>query len=118
LPKVFLVDDDVTTARLISSLLKLEGVECQPICDPDQVVSLLKSERPDALIVDVYLGARSGLELVKTIRERVSPRPMIIMYSALDHARECLSAGADAFLLKPFTATELLDLLKAYPQTQ
>jgi two-component system phosphate regulon response regulator PhoB len=107
-PKLLIVDDDPMTCRLIKIQLELESYVCATLSDPDCILQTLANESPDLVLVDFHLGSQGGLDLLQIVRnsEEYSHLPMILM-SATDYRRECMAAGADGFVLKPFTLEQL-----------
>ncbi len=80
---------------------------------PGDILDNIREARPDILLLDVYLGDRNGVDLVHEIRQEADLHNIrIIMVSGLDKTEECLAAGADKFLLKPYMPNELFELLR------
>ena len=113
--KVLLADDDFTMVSLLKTLLNLEGYQVMTLLDkPGDILANIRASNPDVLLLDVYLGDRNGMDLVRRIRKDEELKKIrIIMVSGLDKTEECLAAGADKFLLKPYMPNELFDLLRA-----
>jgi CheY-like chemotaxis protein len=112
--KVMLVEDDATMRSLLKTLLELEGY--QVISNSggksEHILTMLDAEQPDYLIMDIYLRKINGIELLGQIRQKTDPTKLrIMMTSGMDMKDQCLSAGADAFLLKPYMPDELLKWL-------
>jgi CheY-like chemotaxis protein len=112
--KVLLADDDFTMVALLKTLLGLEGYEVATVLDKTgDILSNIRSERPDVLLIDIFLGDQNGMDIVRRIREMPDMKDLkIIMVSGIERSRECLAAGADAFLLKPYMSEELFKLLR------
>lgn len=115
MPKVLLADDDFTMVTLLKTLLGMEGYQVATLLDQNgDLIENVRRERPDILLVDVYLGDRNGLDIVRQIRAEPDLRDLkIIMASGIDKTEECRAAGANAFLLKPYMPDDLFDLLRA-----
>ncbi len=113
--KVLLADDDFTMVSLLKTLLNLEGYQVVTLLDkPGEILNNVREAKPDVLLLDVYLGDRNGMDLVRQIRKDKDLKSIrIIMVSGLDKTEECMAAGADKFLLKPYMPNELFDLLRA-----
>lgn len=113
--KVLVVDDDQTMTQLLSTLLGMEGYQVATIQDWARVLDTVQHERPDIVIMDRFLPQSDGIELVKGIRSDPSTTSMkILMTSGMDTEELCLQAGADAFLLKPYSPDQLLEILQTY----
>ena len=114
--KVMLIEDDRTMLSLLSTLLQMEGFEVKTPVD-DQMKSLLDAfhkERPNIALVDVNLriGSGSGLDLLRKIRKDPDIKDIrILMSSGLNVKHECMKAGADGFILKPYMPDDLIKLI-------
>jgi DNA-binding response OmpR family regulator len=114
--KVMLIDDDPTMVSLLAMVLNLEGymVKTPTNQHMDYLLSDIVKERPQLALVDVNLQLGSGLDLVRDIRQE--PELMgtrILMYSGLNLRDECIKAGADGFIQKPFMPDDLIKLIHA-----
>jgi DNA-binding response OmpR family regulator len=110
-----LIEDDQTTVSLLTTLLNLEGfmVTAPGNGHMDDYFNALLEEHPNVALIDVNLRIGSGLELLRKVRsapEMVDTR--ILMISGLNVKEECLKAGADGFILKPFMPEELIKLIR------
>lgn len=113
MPKILLAEDDSTMVSLLTTLLKMEGYDVISLDLNADVSAAVQREQPDALLMDVHLGKQSGMEIVQNIRrEPANSSVNIVMTSGLNVKDECLSRGANHFLLKPFMPDDLLNLLK------
>ena len=112
--KVLLADDDFTMVSLLKTLLNMEGYQVATLLDkPGDIMDNIRTIKPDILLLDVYLGERNGLDLVHQIRQDPDLENIrIVMVSGIDKTEECLAAGADRFLLKPYMPNELFDVLR------
>ncbi len=110
---VLVVEDDVATRRLLQICLEMEGYECTTLPDSEQVLEVIAATSPALVLVDYYLGNLSGLDLLTTVRrhEEYQSLPFIVM-SATDHQLECELAGADGFIIKPFSLRVLLATIR------
>jgi DNA-binding response OmpR family regulator len=113
--RVLLADDDRTMVTLLKTLLGMEGYEVVTLLDMDgDLLDNIRSSKPDILIIDIYLGKKNGLDIVRQIRNAPDLKDVrIIMVSGIDKTDECLAAGANNFLQKPYMPNELFDLLRA-----
>ena len=111
--KILLADDDLSMVALLKTLLTLEGYQVETLLDKSgDILENIRQANPDVLLIDIFLGDRNGLEIVRLIRQMPDlKRLMIIMASGVDKTEDCLTAGADAFLLKPYMPKELFDIL-------
>lgn len=113
MPKILIVDDDRTTAKLLVTLFELEGFEVDSDARPDSVHDSVRALQPDACIIDCHLADRDGVALLRELRADPDlSRVAIVMTSGLDRGKECLREGANAFVLKPFSPAELIDTVR------
>jgi CheY-like chemotaxis protein len=113
--KVLLADDDYTMVSLLKTLLGMEGYQVATLLDKKgDILDNIRSEKPDVLLMDIFLGDRNGLDVVRQIRTEPDLKDLrVVMVSGIDKTEECLKAGANAFLLKPYMPEELFTLLRA-----
>ena len=113
MPKILLAEDDHTMVSLLKTLLKMEGFEVIALDVNVDVPAAVLQENPDALLMDVHLGKQSGMDIVQAIRKNPAlAKVRIVMTSGLNVKEECLSRGANHFLLKPFMPDDLLKVLR------
>jgi len=114
--KVMLIEDDPTMVSLLTMLLNLEGYLLKIPTDHlmDCLLNFILKDRPQIALVDVNLLQGNGLDLLREVRQDPEiMRTRIIMYSGLDLREECIQAGADGFIQKPFMPDELIQLIHA-----
>ncbi len=105
---VMIVDDDRATVSLLSMLLEMDGFQVSQSPQPQGVVERGKVGGVDAFIIDCHLGSASGLNLVREIRGDADlASKLVVVTSGRDVAHEAEDAGADLFMLKPFSPNEL-----------
>jgi len=110
--QILLVDDEQEICALMSSMLLRAGYACQQAHTLSQGRMALHRSRFDAVVLDVHLPDGLGYDLIPEIKD-VVPHAQCITISAVDAERDrALAKGADAFLAKPFSRNEILDLLR------
>jgi len=113
MPKILLAEDDRTMVSLLKTLLKMEGFEVVALDVNADVPAAVELEKPETLLMDVHLGQQSGMDIVQAIRRNPAlANVRIVMTSGMNVKEECLSRGANHFLLKPFMPDDLLKVLK------
>jgi len=111
--KILLAEDDPTMVSLLKTLLKMEGFDVVALESDSDVPAAILREKPDVLFMDVHLGQQSGMDIVSSIRKTPELSGVrVVMTSGLNVKDECLSRGANHFLLKPFMPDDLLKVLK------
>lgn len=111
--KVLLVDDDVDLLDLTTYALRREGYTVLAAIDGVQALHRWEAETPDLVLLDINLPKLNGLEVCRRIR-RESETP-IIMLTARDEEEDVLrglQAGADDYVIKPFSARQLCARMK------
>jgi CheY-like chemotaxis protein len=108
-----LAEDDVTMVSLLKTLLRMEGYMVIALDADADVLEAVKSEKPDLLLLDVYLSHKqSGLEILDKLRRSEDTHSVrVVMTSGLDVKDECLRRGANDFLLKPYMPDDLIGTL-------
>ncbi len=115
--KVLVVDDDPAILRLIKTIVEKEGYTVFAARDGKEAYKLLQSgEQFAAAIFDVVMPYIQGTELVRYMQsERKLMKIPVLMMTAEQNPRlsgDSFSAGAVAFLPKPFTASQLQMMLR------
>ena len=112
--RVLIVDDDNKLRKLLKEYL--EGAEFQVLglADGGSVMKTIAEESPDMVILDIMLPKKSGLELLKEIRQG-SRIPVIMLTARGEEADRVigLELGADDYLPKPFSPRELMARINA-----
>jgi len=103
-----LVDDDRTTTSLLRTLLELDGYDVVVVSRGVDVLPTLDRTNPDLLLMDYHLADAHGVDILREMRagDKWQLLP-VIMVSGMNMEDEAMSAGANAFLIKPFEPAEL-----------
>ncbi|TMJ11119.1 MAG: response regulator transcription factor [Alphaproteobacteria bacterium] len=116
---ILLADDDPLTMAGIKLLLSqsIHQVICE-VNDGTAVLDALPSARPDLLLLDVNMPERSGLEVLRTLRERGDKRPVILLTGRISDRRvyEALQIGLNGLVIKASAPQHLLTCLEAVVQ--
>ena len=113
--KVLIVEDDVPTAEYIEKGLREAGHSLDRCASGRDALLLVTDREYDAVVLDRMLPELDGLAVLKMLRAAGNETPILLL-SALgqtDHRVEGLQSGADDYLAKPFSFTELLARLEA-----
>ncbi len=107
--RVLVVEDDAALALFLKKGLQLEGHEVQWVGDGDAALEQVEAFRPDLVVLDLSLPRRDGIEVLESMRRRSAEAAVLVLTgrSELEQRVYCLNAGADDFLLKPFSFHEL-----------
>ncbi|MGA9396797.1 MAG: response regulator [Anaerolineaceae bacterium] len=115
--KVMLIEDDIDTTILLTILLKYEnyGAVKLEINNEDDLIMQIKRSLCEVLLIDVNLNGIDGINLLTRIRNELDGyNPFVIMTSALDLTNQCMKAGADCFLQKPYDPADLFTALSSH----
>jgi len=110
LTKVLIAEDDQLLRQLLEATLRPHYPELVLVANGEAALEHLKRQPVDVLVTDWMMPGIDGIELVRRVRRECSPPPFIIMSTVLGskEAREhALRSGADDFLAKPSTPSEI-----------
>lgn len=125
--RILVIEDELRLQNQIRQQLETAGYMVDTCSDGDEGLFLATEYPIDAAIVDIGLPGKSGLEIIKALRERGSLLPILILTarSSWQDKVQGLEMGADDYLTKPFQMEELQARVKALlrratgiPQTQ
>lgn len=113
--RILLIEDDRTIAEFICQGMKQAGFQVTPADNGKTGLHLALSEPFDAGIVDIMLPQLDGLSIVEKIREHKINLPVIFLSAkrSVDDRVSGLHLGADDYLTKPFSFSELLARVRA-----
>jgi len=112
--RILIVDDEPRYLRLLEANLRTEGYEVATAQDGIQAIEIFSSQPIDLILLDIMMPRLDGFETCQRIRE-FSNVPIIVLTAKgeeQDRVRG-LDLGADDYLVKPFSATELLARVRA-----
>jgi two-component system KDP operon response regulator KdpE len=107
-PKLLVVDDEPAIRRLLNTGLSRAGYRVVEAATARDALSALNIDKPDAVLLDLGLPDRDGLELVPLIK---AAGPALLVISARDATEQKVTAldlGADDYITKPFDTEEVL----------
>lgn len=111
--KLLIIDDDPNMAKLLRTLLELEGYNVVSTREWTGIVDFAAQEQPDLILMDCILPDIDGVDILKSIRSQASTSDIkVVMTSGINMTAECMTAGADAFLLKPYNPDVLTQTIK------
>lgn len=113
--RLLIVEDDAALAVGLADTFELEGFQVTSAADGRKALDLLFSRHFDALILDLMLPGRSGLEILREIREKGLEMPVLILTAKGGGKDKVLGLelGADDYVTKPFNPRELVARVKA-----
>jgi two-component system OmpR family response regulator len=114
---ILIVEDEPEIAKLIQLALEREGFACNWCADGLTALQAFTKQQPDVIILDLMLPGLDGLEVCARIRQKPGVKdPYILMLTAKGEEIDRvigLSTGADDYLVKPFSPTELVARVRA-----
>ncbi len=113
-PRILVVDDDPHTLRFVRDTLGEAGYAPLITGVPDDLAGLIRAERPELVLLDLLLPGRDGIELLQEVPE-LSDLPVIFIsgYGRDETIARAFELGADDYIVKPFSPTELVARIRA-----
>lgn len=123
--KILIVEDEERLAKLIKKALEKEGFAADYVTDGEAAETRIEicHKDYDLVILDLMLPKKDGLEVCRSIRAKKINIPVLVLTAKfdVDDKVKTLDAGADDYLVKPFSLEELVSriraLLRRPPQT-
>lgn len=114
MPKVLVVEDELTLLELLSQHLRAEGYTVLASSNGEEALELARSQTPDVCVLDVMLPGLDGLSLCRIIRKE-SDVPIILLTARGTEIDRVigLESGADDYVVKPFSLPELMARVRA-----
>ncbi len=112
---LLIVDDERSIRLSLRAILSNFGYEIVEAARGEEALALVRSERFDAVLLDINMPGVGGIEVCRQMR-KAAPRLPIVMLTVLgeeDRKVEALDAGADDYITKPFQLRELTARLRA-----
>ena len=111
--KILVVEDDPTVRNLITTTLKSNNYTYITAANGEAAIAAATTQQPDIVFLDLGLPDLDGVDIIKRIRSW-SQMPIIVISARSEDSDKvsALDAGADDYLTKPFSVTELLARLR------
>jgi len=115
--KILIADDEQNIVISLEFLMKREGYEVSIANDGEEAVAMIRSERPDLVLLDVMMPKKSGFEVCQEIKSDAALQSVrILMLTAKGRDTEVakgLALGADGYMTKPFSTKELVERVRS-----
>jgi len=113
--RVLIAEDEKKIAGFVRKALEEQGFVVDLADNGDDAYVLATAQSYDAIVLDIMLPGRDGLSILKQIRGRKNPVPVVLLTarSELDERLEGLNLGADDYITKPFFVEELIARIRA-----
>ena len=116
MPKILIIDDDVTITDLLKTLMKMDGHTPTTLNDSTKALEIAGALDPDLISLDLMMPGLTGFELCELLHQDPKfARIPIVIVSARDDSESkerALKAGAREYITKPFGADELMQKIK------
>jgi two-component system OmpR family response regulator len=112
---IMIIDDEAGVRDLLTDALKLAGFETIAAADAMVAQTLLRTTKPDLLVVDINMPLMDGFEFIERIRSTGDNTPALMLSARGDRAdvTRGLTLGADDYVTKPFGLEELVLRIRA-----
>jgi len=113
--KILVIEDDRTVGQYVKRGLEEQRYQADLVDDGMEGLRLASGGRYDLIVLDLRLPGMSGYEVLRTLRDRGTTTPVLVLTAqdAVDFKVEALRAGADDYVTKPFSFEELLARVEA-----
>ena len=111
MPRILIVDDDKDLLTVVKSLLGKKGFDVSVYSSSTNLIEVVKSYRPQLILLDVFLAGIDGLEICNRLKSSPYTRHIpVIIFSAYPRIAESAiyEFGANDFIAKPFEIDELI----------
>ena len=120
MPKILIVDDDVTITELMKALVQIDGHEPITVNDSLKAVQTAEATKPDLITLDLMMPGLTGFELCEMLHNdpRFESIPIMIVSARDDDEsrQNALSKGAKEYMTKPFGVDQFLGAIKSLTQ--
>ncbi|HEY7494574.1 MAG TPA: fused response regulator/phosphatase [Candidatus Tectomicrobia bacterium] len=120
--RILIVDDDATNRLILSAMLARDGHTVLMAADGQEAIEVFTREQPDLVLLDVVMPNVDGYEVARYIKAHTGERfvPVVFLTALHDETAllQCVAAGGDDFLTKPYRRTILQAKLRAMERTR
>lgn len=109
---VLIVDDDEMIRRLVRTVLEADDFEVIEAKDGQESLRVIADKAPAVVVLDVMMPGLNGVDVCRQLDHDNVKVIILTARDDADLAEQCMDAGADAFLTKPFSSIQLLDLVE------
>ena len=118
--RILLAEDERSLSRAVSALLEKNNYSVDAVYDGEEALAFLDGGNYDALILDIMMPKRNGLEVLQYLRQNGNSIPILMLTakSEVEDKVTGLDMGANDYLTKPFFTAELLARIRAMTRSQ
>ena len=113
--RILFIEDEVKITDALQELCKIQNIDCDVANDGEERLLFALNPIYDVIVLDIMLPMKSGLEILKEVRDRDITTPVLMLTAkgTVDDKVKGLDLGADDYLIKPFSAKELFARIRA-----
>ncbi|NLN97906.1 MAG: response regulator transcription factor [Eubacteriaceae bacterium] len=113
--RILFIEDEIKITDALQELCKIQNIDCDVANDGEEGLLFALNPIYDVIVLDIMLPLKSGLEILKEIREGDIKTPVLMLTAkgTVDDKVKGLDLGADDYLVKPFSAKELFARIRA-----
>ncbi len=120
--KILLIEDNAVNRDLTQFLLESQGYEVREAASAEQAFEILKTERPDLIVMDIQLPGMDGLEATKKLKENPPTRDIPVVavtsYAMKGDREDAAAAGCVGYVTKPIDKTIFLQQVAAHIRSE
>jgi DNA-binding response OmpR family regulator len=120
MPKILIVDDDVTITNLMKMLVSMDGHQPTTVNDSTHALEVAGTVHPDLITLDLMMPGLTGFDLCEMLHNdpRFATIPVIIVSAKDDSAskEKAFQLGASDYIIKPFGVDDFLGKIKEFTQ--
>jgi two-component system, OmpR family, phosphate regulon response regulator PhoB len=112
---ILIVDDEIDVRNLLAQTLKREDCEILTAETGQEALDIAEDKAPDVILMDIMMpGNMNGVQATRILKTNAKTKrsKIIILTCSDDTKEEAMNAGADGYLLKPFSPLELLETIE------
>lgn len=115
MPRILIIEDEAPMRTALKDVIEAEGYRALTAADGDSGLKRALEEKPDLILLDVMMPKLDGYEVCAELRRLSSPAPILMLTAKgqIEDRVTGLDAGADDYLVKPFSTEELLARVRA-----
>lgn len=113
--RLLFIEDEIKITDALQELCKIQNIDCDVANDGEEGLLFALNPIYDVIVLDIMLPLKSGLDILKEIREGDIKTPVLMLTAkgTVDDKVKGLDLGADDYLVKPFSAKELFARIRA-----
>jgi len=120
--KILLIEDNAVNRDLIQFLLESQGYQVREAATAEEAFEILKTQRPDLIVMDIQLPGMDGLEATKKLKENPATRDIPVVavtsYAMKGDRESAAAAGCVGYITKPIDKTTFLQQVAAHLATR